>query len=294
MAALLTEEDWTVLVQRIKLKKCTPFLGAGACHGVLPLGGEIAQEWAKEHGYPLEDSSDLPKVSQFLAVKLDPMIPKDLIVEKFTKLFEAGKSPDFTDPLEPHRVLASLSLPVYITTNYDDFLARALKNQLRDVESELCRWNKAIEQVDSIFDKEPGYSPTVARPLVFHLHGRIPTAESLVLTEDDFLDFLVNISNAQQLLPSPIEKALKSTSLLFIGYRIGDLNLRVLLQGFRRVLEKAVKYTHVAVMLPPASAKESSQDEVQAYLTKYYKDIDVRVYWGTVRGFLSELKARLG
>ncbi len=40
------EGDWEGLLYAIKFKQCTPFLGAGACAGVLPLGGEIAREWA--------------------------------------------------------------------------------------------------------------------------------------------------------------------------------------------------------------------------------------------------------
>ena len=33
----LKEETWEILLERIRDKKCTPFLGAGACAGALPL-----------------------------------------------------------------------------------------------------------------------------------------------------------------------------------------------------------------------------------------------------------------
>ena len=36
------------------------------------------------------------------------------------------KSPDFRAPSEPHAVLADLPLPIYMTTNYDDFMVKAL------------------------------------------------------------------------------------------------------------------------------------------------------------------------
>ena len=68
MPIALEENDWNTLLRRIKVGKCTPFLGAGACAGTLPLGSMIAQDWAKKHGYPLEDCKDLVRVAQFLAV----------------------------------------------------------------------------------------------------------------------------------------------------------------------------------------------------------------------------------
>ncbi len=75
MPNTLGERDWDLLLRRIKAGKCTPFRGAGACYGVLPLGSHITQEWAEEHDYPLEDCRDLARVAQFLAVQYDPMFP---------------------------------------------------------------------------------------------------------------------------------------------------------------------------------------------------------------------------
>ncbi len=122
MSGLLRDEDWEILVRRIRAGKCTPFLGAGACFGVLPLGGDIAKQWAEQYEYPFEDKSNLITVAQFLALKRDPMFPKDELVRMWKKF----PSPDFEDPTEPHRMLAGLPIPVYITTNYDDFMFKAL------------------------------------------------------------------------------------------------------------------------------------------------------------------------
>jgi SIR2-like domain len=285
LSGLLREEDWEILTQRIAEKKCTPFLGAGASAGLIPLGGELAREWAAQYGYPLDDPSDLVRVAQYLALTKDPMFPKEEIVRKFRKL----PAPDFTDPAGPHRVLAALPLPVYITTNYDDFMSQALAGQHKDPRRELCRWNKFVKDYPSAFDE--GFTPTVANPVVFHLHGQCEVAESLVLTEDDYMDFLVNLSVDEQLLPAPIARALTGSSLLFIGYRLGDWNFRVLLRGLSRFMEKGLRRTHYAVMPPPAVA-DGVRERAQNYLAEYYDNIDVRVYWGTAVDFLKELKGR--
>jgi len=140
MPKTLEENDWKVLLSRIKKEKCTPFLGAGACYGSLPLGCDIARKWAEEFDCPIEDCSDLVRVAQFLAVQNDPMFPKEKILE----CFEDIEPPDFSEPDEPHGVLADLPLPLYMTTNYDDFMIQALKSRNKDPKRELCRWNSYI------------------------------------------------------------------------------------------------------------------------------------------------------
>ncbi|HEX8747237.1 MAG TPA: hypothetical protein VF717_08550, partial [Pyrinomonadaceae bacterium] len=127
MTEMLREEDWDVLVQRVQTGTCTPILGAGACYGVLPLGAEIAKAWAQKFKYPLEDSYDLARVVQFLALRHDAVFPKTKLVEEFQEYFRQGKIPDFKDASEPHSILARFPLPVFITTNYDDFMVRALQ-----------------------------------------------------------------------------------------------------------------------------------------------------------------------
>ncbi|MGA2987098.1 MAG: hypothetical protein ABSG32_25140 [Terriglobia bacterium] len=53
----MNEDDWKLLLGRIKDRKCTPFLGAGVNYDILPLGGQIAQEWATNEGLPLRSST---------------------------------------------------------------------------------------------------------------------------------------------------------------------------------------------------------------------------------------------
>lgn len=286
----LEDKDWDSLLRRIQDGNCTPFLGAGACAGFIPLGSEIAQEWARSYGYPLTDCWDLARVAQFLAVKRDPMFPKDEIVNRFRNVVP----PDFNAPDEPHGVLADLPLPIYITTNYDDFMIRALRSRHRNPSRELCRWNSLIRDRPSIFDPGSGVEVSVANPVVFHLHGHTEVPESLVLTEDDYLDFLVRISREPQVIPSRIVKALAGTSLLFIGYRLADWDFRVLFRGLIGSLERSLGRIRVAVQLAPEPPETGgiTREQVQQYLEDYLAKDDVRVYWGKATDFARELRAR--
>ena len=300
MEDTLPELYWNLLLERIKDGECTPFLGAGACAGVLPLGSEIAERWARDEGYPLDDCTDLARVAQFLAVQYDAIRPKQELIRQFRRV----EAPNFTNPYEPHRVLADLPLPVYITTNYDNFLFQALsqaeyapglkKSPVREV----CRWNKYIQtkfKHQSTLHRQSSYSRiTEKTPVIFHLHGHAELAESMVLTEDDYLDFLVNISKDEDLLPPRIQEAMAGTSLLFLGYRLSDWNFRVLFRSVVGYLEKSIARAHISVQLVPL--KEGHSDEqrskAQAYLQRYFGDLKIQVYWGTAASFTRELRDR--
>ncbi len=288
----MTDENWKFLLGRIKAGKCTPFLGAGASSGAFPLGSDIAREWAKEYGYPLNDSLDLARVAQFVAVTEDRMTPKDRIQEQF----QALPPPDFASPDEPHRVLADLPFPIYITTNYDNSIISALQNRQKDPKLELCRWNSYVrENEKSIFDIDPTYMPTAANPLVFHFHGHHKMPESMVLTEDDYLDFLINISKDENLLPPCIRKAMTGSSLLFLGYKIADWDFRVLFRSIVGYLEKSLIRKHISVQIAPdhEGIMIEQQENVQKYLERYYDRDEVRVYWGSFSEFAAELKGRI-
>ena len=288
----MTDENWKFLLGRIKAGRCTPFLGAGASSGVFPLGSEIAGAWAEEYKYPMADSYDLARVAQFVAVTVDALEPKDRIQQQF----QAISLPDFTSPDEPHRVLADLPFPIYITTNYDNIMISALQHQHKDPKLELCRWNSYVRENEiSIFDKEPTYMPTAANPLVFHFHGHHKMPESMVLTEDDYLDFLINISKDENLLPPYIRKAMTGSSLLFLGYKIADWDFRVLFRSIVGYLEKSLIRKHISVQIAPdhEGIMIEQQENVQKYLERYYDRDEVGVYWGSFSEFAAELKGRI-
>lgn len=279
-------------MRRIRAGKCTPFLGAGAGYGVLPLGSQIAQEWAKKFAYPLEDNENLARVATYLAVKHDAMYPKEMLLENW---FRNPKLPDYTVLDEPHATLASLPLPMYMTTNYDPFMTKALIAAGKKPHRELCKWNKFIKDSPSIFDKNPGFEPSPEEPVVFHLHGHDEFAESLVLTEDDYLDFLVSISRDEELLPHQVRRCLAGTSLLFVGYSLADWSFRVLFRGLVTSVEQSLRRISVTVQLPPVSLQEEAgprESEIQNYLSKYFEQIEIRAYWGTAQEFMTELRTR--
>jgi hypothetical protein len=285
MPSTLTDKDWELILGRIKDGKCTPFLGAGASVPRIPLGGDIAEKWVTRFNCPMRGCRDLPRVAQYLAVNRgDSMFPKEEIVREF---FNNVQFPDFEQFDEPHRVLASLPLPVYLTTNYDHFMLSALQARNKNPKLQLCLWNQVLQRMKSIF--ADGFQPTTENPVVFHLHGHYKNVESLVLTEDDYLDFMVNLGedrDQQKLLPVRIEQAFTGASLLFVGYSLSDWDFRVLFRGIVMSLDKSLRRLSVAVQLPP---EEKLMEE---YWEDYFQEAGMKIFWGKAREFAAELNRR--
>src|SRR5262249_48887501 len=129
--------------------------------------------------------------------------------------------------------------------------------------------------------------PTPSNPLVFHLHGALDVSESLVLTEDDYLTFLANIAAKPNLLPEVVQQAFAATSFLFIGYRLGDWNFRVLFQTLRA----RQQFSSIVVLKPPDET-DPNRAAHQAYFEKFYGALDMKVFWGTAAEFSSQLDER--
>ena len=282
MKKSLSERNWKFLLGRIDEGRCTPFLGAGACYGTLPLAKDIAEDLANEYEYPLKDKEDLIKVSQYVSIITDKAHPKEKFIEKIKN---AGL-PDFGNECEPHRALAELPFPVYITTNYDDFIFRALQLKGKSSKRILCQWNQFIKNYGQSYRLTKKFVPDPNNPIVFHLHGINDMADSLVLTEDDYIDFMVQVTKKQNsIIPHQIQRALTGSSLLFIGYSLADWDFRVI---FRSLIDQLghLSRTNIAVQLPKEDEKQ------ERYIEEYFREMKIEIFWGTATEFVQELSSR--
>ena len=279
--------DWEVLMKRIKDGRCTPFLGAGVYSEGPSLRNSIAKKWAAEYNYPFADGADVARVARFLNVEYgDAEYASGKYVEELAKL----PTPNFDDPNEPYNILAKLPLPIYITTNYDDMMERALLKNQRDVKPDLCKWVKSLEDTSPL--AEQGFQPNVANPSVFHLYGYTQTQQSMVMSEDDYFQFLINVSKDQELIPKRIQQAITGTSLLLLGYSLEDWDFRILFHFLAGYLKNSTSKTHVAVQLSPSASTDDLKQRAQAFFDKYFesKSPDIRVSWETTQGFVGMLR----
>ncbi|HEY2291891.1 MAG TPA: CHAT domain-containing protein [Thermoanaerobaculia bacterium] len=305
---------WPALLARIQSDNFVPFLGPGVCRGLLPSAAEIAELWASQYdGFPLDGRTDLPAVAQFVETKEGRGFPQDrlpaLLTEELLhreqinerKRYEGLRLSEVIDRLaerhfdkdadEPHRLLAGLKISTYATTNFDTFQAAALRWQGKKPKVERCRWREDATTLPPEYETLSG---TPQEPLVFHMYGNDEDPTSFVLTEDDHLDFLRAISAEPKLLPLHFKRKLTEAMLLFLGYDVRRLDCRVLLRGLIAHLKDLRRGRIAVLQIDPSEDDAPRTEELRAYMEGCCQELQIEVYWGSVRDFLRELKNRLG
>lgn len=187
-----------------------------------------------------------------------------------------------TDPL---LVLANLPIKIYLTTSPYTFIEEALQRANKTPRTEICRWRRELDTIDTVIDDS--YRPSAHEPLVYHLHGLDRYADSLVLTEDDYLEFLVNVAQGQgndaiDRIHALVRKAL-SDDLIVLGFSLNSWAFRVLYAGLVKPNSKAEDRGICCLQLVP-SAEETR------YLEDYIRrEAKFDVFWGTLADYAQQL-----
>ncbi len=312
-------EKWPAMLRYIQRGQCTPIIGARISESLLGSQYDIARTWADTYHFPLapHEREDMPQVAQYLATSQAAQFPHEELIEHLrqellTRYGETvpGVTPDASlselfaavgayrrerDPADPYRVLADMPFPIYLTTNLSNLLTEALRAAGKDPQVEICRWNEDIEMLPSIYDDEPDYQPSVERPLVYHLFGIADEPVSLVLTEDDYFDFLIGVSANRDLIPIAVRQALADTALFFLGFRVDDWNFRVLFRSIMRQEggSRRRKYAHIAAQILPEEGRFLEPERACRYLESYFQDSAISIFWGSSEDFVKELQQRL-
>jgi len=312
-------EKWPALISSIRHQQCTPILGPGLTEPFIGSRRDIAQRWAEERNFPMlpHEREDLPQVAQYLAVNQDPNFTrnslKDWLGEELRRRYKGylaetpcgvpldqqiavvGERCWQDNPTEPHWILANLDLPIYITTDPSNLLVKALSCAGKTPQIEICRWNDDLAEKDPIADQDLNYEPTVKNPLVFHLFGRLEEPDSLVLTEDDYFDYMIGVTKHRKLIPRKVPRALTDSALLFLGFQLDEWNFRVL---FRTLMgqegrKRRKEYAHVAAQIDPEEGRILDAEGARRYLESYFQYGNISIYWGSPEDFLKELQRRL-
>jgi hypothetical protein len=313
-------EQWRSLLQYIRHDKVTPVIGPGLTETLLGSRREVAYRWAETFGFPMapQDRDDLPQVAQFLAVHHGRMFPrleletrlKDEIRERYGDVLPEELRAAPLDELvsaavkavntsqgtpTPHQVLAQLPLSTYLTTEYSRRLGDALEAVERQPQVEMCPWNRRLRWPASIFDdQEADYRPTIERPLVYHLFGRLSEPASVVLTEDDYFDFLIGVTKENEMIPGFLRRKLTDSALLFLGFRMDEWDFRVLFRAIMNRESTALldDYAHVAVQIDPEEGGILDPERARRYLESFFQQSNVSIYWGSAEDFILELHKR--
>lgn len=213
------------LVERIKRGDCVLVLGPRVAIRAgdperTPLDELLAQKLIAASGAE-EQEAVQAGTSLRRAADLHYRLIKDredleLTVQDFYRE-QAGPTTDF------HRDLAELPFRLCISASPDNLMLKAFEEAGKT-------------PVRGVYDfSQPGTprvpSPTVEQPLVYSLFGHYEEAGSLVLTEADLIQFIVNIVRGSPAVPDQVRSLVAdpAASFLFLGFGFHQWYLRVLL-----------------------------------------------------------------
>jgi len=286
---------------------------------------QLTRQWAEMIKYPMSDGHNLARVAQYRQVeKQDTELPKieylKLINDRLLDL--AKDDPSFKDKVtdlrsrtqklifsetarqlefprgfpggrqDPLELIASLDLSIFITTSYSDFLETALEKVGKTPRTQLCFWNGSTTGINDKHLPDPKFNPTPQNPAVYHLFGMENYRDTVVLSEDDYMNFLITVTeefDSPDLYPSPLRMALPTARLILLGYNLRDWDFRALFRFLLMARKTARKKKSIAIQLKPHLGNKSYEQSSQNFLEQFFDDHDFTVVWENADDFIYKL-----
>jgi len=279
-----------------------PFLGAGASLGrrvpaaaawsastsppaYLPNGTELTEHLATRAAFPAAEPRDLAKVAQYFHVQagraaLDRTL-RGIFSHPYTML-----------PI--HVLLASVRTPLLVvTTNYDTLIEQAFTAAGKPFDLVVHAVGTSLGE--RIYHRAYGATTVAKVPpqkldvnlakmsVIYKIHGSSDPSDSTrdqyVITEDDYIDFLTRLIR-KSAIPAFCAEPFQAWPFLFVGYRLGDWNMRVVLNRISSQGRLAAGIVSWAIERQPSAIEE-----------RFWEARGVNVYTKEVDEFVTELSA---
>ena len=232
-----------LVAETVRNQECILFLGAGVHAGPPegsrfsypgavrpPVGATLSRSLAEgcqfTDRFPRESRDNLQRVA--LAYELHSS--RKRLVDEIAQAVDVD-----CEPSPMLHALARLDFPVVITTNYDQLFERALVMAGKRPRAAVYKPEHNNEPT------EDPRRPTAKSPIIYKLHGDIERRSSLVVTDEDYIQFVLRMSDKEQFDPIPLSLKfhLTDATTLFVGYSLLDYNLRLLLKTLRCKIDPA-------------------------------------------------------
>lgn len=204
------------LARQIRDRKVVLFAGAGLSMPLgLPSWGELMAHMARELGYDpdvlVRPGADYLQIAEYYKLQKNSIGQLRSWMDRHWSV-----SDEKLLDSRAHNQIVDLDFPLIYTTNYDRHIERIF--ELR---------KKPFSKVTSVLDVA---NAAADLPHIVKFHGDFDDDDSLVLTESDYFERLE--------FESPLDVKFRADvlgrSILFVGYSLADLNLRLLLFRLQR------------------------------------------------------------
>jgi DNA-binding SARP family transcriptional activator len=231
------EENLQEVTRALLAGRLVPLLGTEV--------GELARRLAERFNFPADEGPELTRVAQYVALmkgsgplydELHELLAPRAVPTSIHRFF-ARLPPVLRERGAPHQLI--------VTTSYDLALEQAFLDagEEFDVVSYLAAGRDrgkfchfASDGTMRVVDVPNTYATELElerRTVILKLHGSVDpgserTWESFVITEDDYIDYLVH-SDLATAIPVGLAARLRRSHFLFLGYGMREWNLRLVL-----------------------------------------------------------------
>lgn len=255
------DEFLSILSNQIRQGNLIVFLGAGLSRTYtdtttgktyygIPAAREIIENISKEKVYISQDMSF--EQAFFMIKNREGRTEVERVLEDYVDI-------PTLKPLPAHELLAEMSFPAFITTNFDGLLEKALDKNRKKYYSiiedkDVCRWRNY--QVPYI-----------------KLHGCVTRPSSMIAAEDEYIPFSLN----KPIITSLIKTLLANKVVLFLGFSLGDSDFKNLYKEINIVLGKNMPQSYAVVY------------EYDDYQKTFWKEEGITLLKSDLTSFLRDL-----
>ena len=210
----------------IKEKKVLLFVGSGiSCSVGLPSWSRLIEELAKKLGIDkdlyrmLGDNLSLAEYYEIFNLEINPAVSPMKYICEYVK----GEEKKLEVTISTAKVLKQiidLDCPIIYTTNYDHCLETAYSEH-----------NKHPIVIRNVSDFS---SICAGETQIVKLHGDYDSPQSIVFSESSYFDRL----DFESPLDIKLRADMLSRSILFIGYSLSDVNIRLLIHKLDKLWRK--------------------------------------------------------
>jgi hypothetical protein len=217
----MTKDDETDILRELRVEgRLIPFVGAGLSIPLgLPSWSRLLDIIARQLDYDPDvfklNGNNLQLAEYYVAIKgsIGPLRSEmDRLFDPADEQIKSSRA---------HTALVDMNLPLIYTTNYDRIIERAF--ELRGAP---CH---TISNIDDIATAPPDATHVVK------FHGTFSDDASLVLTESSYFDRL----EFESAIDIKLRADILGKTLLFIGYSLGDINIRYMLYKLHKLRVQA-------------------------------------------------------
>lgn len=291
----LSPQQWNDLCDAIRKNECVLLLGPNAAtYEGKYLQDHLAQKFADILQQEYKFKAKQCNRPLFELVKLfGEVCPKSRFSTKIKNLISEFYEQLASKQISTYNLIANLPFRYIINTNADDVLEKALKAQKIPVNSHFYHFSnpphnaEVNKAVDSSFEDQGNWC------LLYNLIGHYSEPSSLVLTEEDRLEFIEKIlQNDKESIPNNIAFHLVTRgevkmpkTYLFIGFDFNEWYLRLIIHLLR---------DKKAQTLPPTFTLQDPKSLRPDALFFYDKSFEMVFVNHSPDTFLQELGKQLG